>query len=390
MLSGIDAVALHPVRNAVTFACLVAMLVPYVAGVAVARGLLDAAHGAIDAGANVYVRAERFGMAVPMPLAVREAVAEIDAVERVTPRIVSPLVLGIRGEHALLVGVPADLVPLAEERVRGRLFKPGATHEFVIGETLAAALALDVGARMPPFYRSARGERVATIVGVFPDDASPWLGRMVFTSLETAAWVANEDRAVTQLLVACGNENASAVTRAIEQLPLVTLIAPGTGLRLQATTRDELELLLPREIFHRESALQLLFMLVFAMGIPLVLVTSGLGDRGRRRETGLLRATGWRVDEILARAVVENVAVALAAASASILIAWAWLELGRGAGIAPIFLRAEAAYSTGALPYRMTPLPVLLGVTIALMIVLAGSVTATWRTASVAPSETLR
>ena len=41
--SGVDAVLLHPLRNAVTALCVTALLLPYVTGVAVARGLLDQA-----------------------------------------------------------------------------------------------------------------------------------------------------------------------------------------------------------------------------------------------------------------------------------------------------------------------------------------------------------
>jgi len=389
VLSGVDAVSLHPVQNAVTAVCLVAMLVPYVAGVAVVRGLLDASHEAIAAGADLYVRAERFGTQVPISRSLQEAVAALDGVERAVPRIVSPIVLGVHNEDALLVGVPPSALPLDTAAVRGRLFAPGASHELVLGQELADALDLDVGARIPPFYRSARGERVATVVGVFATDSSPWLGRMVFTSLETAAMIADEEDAVAQLLITCDTAHAARVASAIERLPLADLVPAGTGVRLQVTTRDDLEFLLPRELYHREAALHLLFALVFAVGIPIVLVTSGLGHQGRRRETGLLRATGWRIDEVIARSVVENATVAVAGASAAILVAWAWLEFGGGAGVAPVFLRGDAALMTGDVPYRMTPLPVLLGVTVALAIVLAGSVAATWRTASVPPSRAM-
>jgi len=389
VLSGIDAVALHPVQNAVTAACLVAMLTPYIAGVAIARGLIDASQDAIASGADLYVHAERFGTSVPIPRALQTAVATIEGVTRVVPRIVSPIVLGVRHEDALLVGVPADQLPFTPDVVRGRVFSPGESHEVVLGEALADALDLNVGSQIPPFYRSARGERVATVVGIFRDSSSPWLGRMVFTSLATAARIANEDDAVSQLLVECDEGRARQVAGAIERHPLNGLVAAEPGLRLQVTTRDDLELLLPRTLYHREAGLHLLFALVFGLGVPVVLVTSGLGHRGRRRETGLLRATGWRIDEVVVRVLVENTTVAVAGASAAVLFAWSWLELGGGVGAAPIFLRGDASLIAGGVPYRMTPIPVLLAVTFALAIVLAGSVAATWRTASAPPSRAM-
>jgi ABC-type lipoprotein release transport system permease subunit len=387
--SGVDAVALHPVRNAVTALCLVALLVPYIAGVAVARGLADAAEDAIANGADVYVRAERFGVSVPVPSAVSDALAEVEGIESCDARIVSPIVIGKDAEPVLLVGLAAAVVPLGETELRGRLFQPGSSHEVVVGSTLAAALGLDVGARLPPFYRSARGERVATVVGIFADTASPWLGRMMFTDLATAAWIADEEHAVSQVLVRCDSSDAKRVARAIETLPLTGLAPAGTGMRLEATTRDDLEFLLPRTLFHREAALHLLFVLVFAVGVPLVLVSSGLGQHARRQETGLLRATGWRIDEVLARAVIENVTVALGSAAAAILVAWFWLEVLGGALLGAVFLRGDAALAASVLPYRLTPGPALLGAAVALAIVLTGSISATWRTASASPARTM-
>lgn len=388
-LSGVDAVRLHPVRNLVTAACLIVMLVPYVAGVAVARGLHAAAHDAIDAGADVFVRAERFGIPVPVPGAAHDAVSALDGVEAVVPRIVCPLVLGRGGESATLVGLPAGSVPIDADALRGRLFSPGNSHEVVVGASLAEALALDLGSHLPPFYRNAQGERIATVVGIFGEGASPWLGRTLFTSLETAAWIADEDTAVTQLLVTAAADRTPDVARAIERIPAREFVTERTGLRLEATSRDDLEFLLPRELFHREAALHLLYALVFSVGIPVVLVSSGLGHNARRRETGLLRATGWQIDELLVRAAAENVTVAAAGAAASILLAWAWLELAGGAGLGALFLRGDAAIAGAPVPYSLAPGPTLLGLAIAVTVVLIATISSTWSAASASPARSM-
>jgi hypothetical protein len=370
-ISGVDSVTLHPVRNLVTLLAVAAMLVPYIAGVAVARGVEDTARAAADDGADLYVRAERFGLPVPVPSSVADAIAALEGVERVTPRIVFPVVLGRDAEPATLVGLPADAAAPSTGEIEGRLFTAGESHEVVVGATL--------------FYRSARGERVATVVGIFPQRASPWLGRTLFTSVETAAWIADESNAVTQLLVMTAHPDPSdiaAVARAVEGIAV-------TGLRLEATSRDDLEFLLPRELFHREAALHLLYVLIFSMGIPVVLVTSGVGRDERRRETGLLRATGWHIDEILARTIAENITIAVAAGAASVVAAWAWLELAGGAGLGPILLRGDALAAGGPLPYRLLPGPTVLGIGVAVVIVLIGTISATWSAASASPTRSL-
>ena len=56
----------------------------------------------------------------------------------------------------------------------------------------------------------------------------------------------------------------------------------------------------------------------------------------------------------------ENVAVAVGAAAAAVLLAWTWLRLLGGVGIAPLFLRGDAALTVDALPYRLAPVPILL------------------------------
>jgi hypothetical protein len=88
--SGAVAVLLHPLRSAVTVASLVAVLLPYVAGLAIARGLLDQARDAIRLGPDLLVEGERLGRPAPVPL---EAVGEVRAIPGVresSPIVASP------------------------------------------------------------------------------------------------------------------------------------------------------------------------------------------------------------------------------------------------------------------------------------------------------------
>ncbi|MHC4493773.1 MAG: hypothetical protein ACYTDU_19405, partial [Planctomycetota bacterium] len=66
--TGLTAVLLHPLRSAATLLCIVAVLLPYVAGAGVARGLLEQAEVAIGGGADLHVAGERFGRPAPVPL----------------------------------------------------------------------------------------------------------------------------------------------------------------------------------------------------------------------------------------------------------------------------------------------------------------------------------
>ena len=76
--------------------------------------------------------------------------------------------------------------------------------------------------------------------------------------------------------------------------------------------REDLLALLPRGLLHREGIFNLLFLLAFVVGILVLLVTSGLGLTERRREIGILKATGWQTDEVLLRSLAESFCLSLA------------------------------------------------------------------------------
>jgi hypothetical protein len=200
----------------------------------------------------------------------------------------------------------------------------------------------------------------------------------------------DEPGAVSGLLVECDPASEESVARAIRRLRFGSDAAGEARLRPRVTTRADLQLLVPRDILHTEGAYHALFALAFATGVPLVLVTSGVGLSTRRRETGLLRATGWRIDEVLLRGLTESVSVALAGGALAVVLAWCWLELANGFGVAAVFIHGTPAAPGFDLPYRLTPLPVTLGFAFALLLVLAGTISATWRAASTDPAEAMK
>ncbi|MGH7162440.1 MAG: ABC transporter permease, partial [Planctomycetota bacterium] len=215
--TGLQAVLLHPLRSAAALACLVSVLLPYVAGVGVARGLLDQAEASIRGGADLYVTGSRFGRPAPVPLDAMEAVRAVPGVRDVFPRIVGGVHLGRENLDAVVVGVPADRLPSSTRCVEGRLFRDGASHELVVGSELARRLHLGVGSHLPPFYRNPAGERVSTVVGVFRADLPIWEANLVFCSLETAATIFDQQGAATGFLVICAPGYLRKVRSAVER-----------------------------------------------------------------------------------------------------------------------------------------------------------------------------
>jgi ABC-type lipoprotein release transport system permease subunit len=380
------------------------VLAPYVAGTGVARGLADAIDTSVRAGADVYVSGLRFGRPAPVPLAMLDAVRDVPGVRDAFPRIVGEVALGSERVPAVVVGVPAERMPGATSLVEGRLFAQGATNELVLGAELSRRLSAGVGARIPPFYRNRAGERVSKVVGVFRSDVPLWEANLVFCSFETASHLFDQEGLATSVLVRCDPGYRDTVVEALRRLTPARPQGPGSEAGAAAppgteacgpvtpvvTTREDLLALLPRGVSHLEGIFQIHFVLAFAVGIPLLMVAAGLGLLGRRREAALLKATGWMTDEVLLQGMVESLVLSLLGASTAVLVAWAWLDLLGGRGIAGIFLPGAAAAPAFPVPFRLAPVPALLGFVVSFAIVSTGTLYSTWRAATAAPALALR
>src|SRR5262245_8248043 len=329
--TGLTAALLHPLRSLVTVACVLAVLLPYLVGLGIARGLVDEAEAAVRFGADLYVGGEQLGRPVPLPLSAAAVVGKAPGVAAAYPRVVGRVELGAERVSAVLVGVPLEGFPDALECVEGRLYRGGKRNELVLGSDLARRLHLSVGSLVPPFYRSRQGERVSEVVGVFRSDVAMWQARLIVTSLETAGHILDQPGLATDLLVYCRPGYQEQVRAALPRL--LKEGAPGWEARPRVVAREEGWGLVASGLRHREGVFTLLFVLAFAVGILAVLVTSGMGLPERRREVGILKATGWQTDQLLLRSLAEGSLLSLAGASLAVVLAFAWLEGLNGYGV---------------------------------------------------------
>jgi ABC-type lipoprotein release transport system permease subunit len=390
--TGLAAVLLHRLRSLVCVAALVAVLLPYLAVLGLAKGVEAEAEASARFGADLYVSGSQFGRPAPVPLEAAEQVRRIEGVTDVVPRIVGEAVLGIAREHAVLVGLPPERFSAWADCVDGSV--PGPPHPFqpnelVLGTALARRLNIKVGDHLPPFYSNDRGVRVSQVVGVFKPDAPLWQARLVLTTFETAAQVFDQPGLATDLLVWCRPGYEAAVTRTIMQ-GLSLSGSEGSSIRPRVSAREDLLVRLPAGPRHLEGIFTLHFVLAFVVGILVLLVTSGLGLAERRREIGILKATGWQTDEVLLRGLAESFSLSLAGACVSLLLAWVWLRGLNGYGLAGLFLTGAGTAPEFAVPFRLAPVPALLAFLLAFVVVLSGTLYSCWRAATVSPLEAMR
>jgi ABC-type lipoprotein release transport system permease subunit len=389
-LTGVSALLLHRLRSLATACCAVVVLLPYLVGLGLSQGIQRDAEASIQHGADLYVTGSQFGRAAPVPLRAVPEIRALDGVAAVTPRIVGHITLGRDRKPVVLVGIPIENFPAAVHCVEGTLPKGSPLHELVVGSELSRRLGLHVGSVLPPFYRNDQGERLSQVVGIFDADVSLWQAHLVFTTFDSAAAIFNQRGLATDLMISCRPGYQAAVATALVQS--ISFSPPGadSGVRPSVTTREALQALLPRGLLHREGVFTLHFILAFVAAILVVLVTTGVGLSERRREVGILKATGWQTDELLLRSFVESFLLSLASACAALLLAYLWLRVFNGFWIAGLFL-AEIDTAPGfRVPFRMLPVPVLLAFVIAFAVVLSGTLYSTWRAATTPPREAMR
>jgi ABC-type lipoprotein release transport system permease subunit len=388
-LTGVTALRLHPWRSVATVASVVAALSPYLAGLGICGGLARESAQSISEGADLYVTGTQFGRNVPLPLEAVEQIAALPGVVKTVPRIVGKLVIGDERHVAVVVGMPLNEGPASASFINGELFQAKDTNELVVGSELATRLSLKVGSLLPPFYRNRHGERISKVVGIFSADAPLWQANLMFTSFDTAARLFDQPALATDVLVYCRAGTEEELAAAIRR-KLRRTLPDDSRLDVRVSSRDAARALWTSAVAHRDGVFHLHWMLAVSIGVLAVLVTSGFGSSERRSEVGVLKAIGWRTDEILFRNVVEGLLLTAAGASVAVLLAWFWLGVLNGWAIADLFLPGLGWRPHVHVPFALAPLPVVLGMLLSWIIVTSGSLYTTWRTAMTPPANALR
>lgn len=387
--AGFEALIRHPLRSLATWCALVAMLVPFLVGSGLAQGLRAEALASIEHGADLYLSGTQFGRVVPLPLSTAAAVARFDGVLRVTPRVEGGLTLGRGHTPAVVVGLPRDSLPPAVRCIEGRLYADRGANELVVGRQLAQRLNLQVGSVIPPFYKNDAGERVSRVVGIFDADTPLWSANLILTDLETACAFFGQPPQATSLLIECRPGHASRLKSALLSR-FEELVERSAEIQPRVVAKDDLEAYVPANLLQQEGVFTLHFVLGFAVSILVVLITSGAGLKERRREIGILKATGWQTDEVLWRFAVESALLSLLGGASAVLIAYIWLKGFNGFWIASVFLAGIDRSPDFRVPFQLAPVPALVAFILALVIVMSGTIYTSWRAATVPPREAMR
>ncbi|MBI5378602.1 MAG: FtsX-like permease family protein [Nitrospirae bacterium] len=378
----VDQILRHRLRSAVVAAALVAILTPFLTAMAISEGVRAESALAVHEGADFYVASDQFGKNAPIPLRYLEEFARIPGVERAVPRVVGRAYVNER--LAVIVGLPpASIPPGAGSILKGRPLRDGARNEALIGAALARHGGLQVG---HAFQIPIAEGKTFEVVGLFQPTVSIWGADLIYLSFADAAEVFGMEGQASEILlyIKPGYEEQVAFS-----LDLLQMVERGR-IFLRTQNKDLVRQYLNRGFTLKAGIFTALYAVAFALAIPALLVVSGFGMSERRREIGVLKATGWHTEEVLEVVFWESLLHAAAGAALALLLAMAWIYAFNGALVAQFFIPEIGLLAPFPVPARFLPLPFLLGFLFSVALTLVGSLYTAWRAAAVPPVEAMR
>lgn len=328
----------------------------------------------VNEGADIYLTLDQYGKNAPVPVKYLDEVRKINGVAKAFPRVIGRMYLGDR--LTMVVGVPYDSLPPSVQCVEGRTFK--GPKEAIIGTALARHFKFAVG---HAFTLGLDKGKMFRVTGLFKADSSIWASDVIFIPFDDAAEVFNMDGLATDILIYVRPGYTPSAAAGIKKIE-------GPSFRIQSKE-------LVRQYFNKgftlkEGIFTALYTVAFALAIPALLVSSGFGLSERRKEMGVLKATGWQTSEILEMVVFENLIISLTAAPLALIMAFVWLKGLNGLFIAQFFISEIGVLPPFDVPSRFLPLPAFLSFFFSLILTMVGSLYSSWRASIIPPAEAMK
>jgi len=346
------------------------MWFPILTASALSKGIRRQAEIASEEGSTLYVTADVGGRSGPVSFRHAGRIEMLRSGIRVTPRVVARSYLGEM--VTVIVGLP-----LRSFRSLGAF--TGTGHgQAVVGSGIAKQYRVDVGDR---FTLSTDRVHLLKIVGILPPTASLWSHDAILMPLRDAMDLFGSSDKVSGLSVYCDPQ---------DQDRIVGSLRKDTAADFRVRTKELTRRQLRKSFAGRGGIFTVLYMIGGAISVPIVLMSAGLGSAERRRETSILRATGWRRPEVLEMVAYENLLLCLTGMALALLLSVLCLRGFNGAFVLPAFLSEVDPIPYFPVPAQFTFRPVLAGAVCTLALTMIGSLCSSWRAVRVMPAEHVR
>ncbi len=361
-------------RSGVVLLCLLGVLLPFITAMAVAQGVRYQSLFSVNGGADLYITREQYGRNGPVSLEIIQKVASLPGVTRVVPRIVGRAYLG--EELVVVVGIDdTRLLP-------GSNFAAPGSGEALIGQTLARRLGLSEGSE---FHFGLFPALPFSVIQLLAPTLSLWSASMIVINFHDAEQLFKRPGYASELLVYCRPGTADGIAERLSSVGKPWEMLP--PLRIQ--TKKIVQHYVGRGFDIQSGVFTMLYVTAFGLAIPALLILSGFGRGVRRREIGILKATGWQTLDVLEITFIENFFLALTGSALAVFLSIIWLKAGNGIGIAPLFISGSGWIPDFPVPARFLPMPALFSFLFGLSLTMVGTLIPTWRAAVTPPLTTM-
>ena len=361
-------------RSSVVLLCLIGVLLPFVTAMAVAEGVRSQSAISVNGGADLYIARDQYGRNGPVALSMIEELQKLPGVTRVQPRIVGRTYLG--EDLTVVVGIDRSGLPVDQQ------MQAPEKGQALIGKSLAARLGLSVGSE---FHFGLFPALPFTVKELLKPTLSMWSSSMVIVNFNDAAQLFKLPGFASEILVYCRPGTADTIA---EQLSSVgkpwEMTAP---LRIQ--TKKIVSQYVRRGFDIQSGTFAMFYVTAFGLAIPALLILSGFGRGVRRREIGIMKATGWQTLDVLEMTCMENLLLAISGSVLALFFAIIWLKVANGIGIAPLFISGSGWAPDFPVPAVFTPMPALFSFLFGLTLTMIGTIFPTWRAAVTPPLTTM-
>ena len=256
----------------------------------------------------------------------------------------------------------------------------------IVEEGLAKEFHLQLGVR---FSLSSNTSKLFRVAGIFDSNATIWSANLILMSFEDASEFFKMKGKATDILIYTRPGYAPLLAKEIQEK--MEASNPGQvepPLRVQ--DKSLVKRYFQRGFNYKAGVFTALYTVAFALAIPALLIISGFGQTERRKEIGVIKATGWQTQEVMEMVALENLIISLMSAPLAVLLGMVWLKWFNGAFIAQFFIAEIGLMAPFPVPSRFLPLPCFFAFLFAIVLTMVGSLYSTWKTATVPPVEAMR
>lgn len=365
----------HRTKTVVVCLCIVAILTPFITAIAVSEGIRGQSLTSVKAGADLYLTFDEFGRNAAIPLKYLDKIKNIFGVTKVVPRIIGRGFL--QNKLAVIVGLNKKDIPESVTCISGRVFE--SPNEVVVGYELAKHFHLKIGDQ---FSMRCQQRKTCTVVGFFSSDSGIWGSSMILMSFQDAGELfGKQDIATDMQIYTLPGHNSEIATDLYDMLQ-------NEPYRLQ--DKHMIELYVKKGFMLKEGIFSALYIVAFALGVPAILVASGFGLSERKKEIGIMKATGWQTLEVLELISFEQLLISLLGATIAVVLSILWVKGFNGAFVAQFFIAEITMLPKFTLPARFLSLPCLLSFFFAFLLTMVGSIYSSWRASTVSPVVSMK